>query len=360
MILADDILAARGTMVDVGGGVTSLAKGIERAQRFVLSDDAAMAGHQLIRSKPSSLLEAMPMCRLPYQTMWLEWDGASSTRAGFDRYPSTEEKLEDRFSARPVPQRMGCLIEAVGDSPYRGSMTWAWKHDDPDVIAVNVCGLSVNFDWSPDGDVMAWGRSALAGRDPMMDLFFDKWVRINNDDEAIKNVMRSNSSWRALANNPCEVEALRALLRHEAPWFSRHAIGMINLLLTSGNPKAAVTMLKSWEGDIAGESPFIAAVIMMMNSRRAVEHEPNDISKLNKARVKRGKPPFLTHAVTRLHLSHRRIQNAEAHGFSREQARLHRVRGHFKIRKSGVYWWTPFMRGDVERPALRDHYKVVS
>ena len=31
---------------------------------------------------------------------------------------------------------------------------------------------------------------------------------------------------------------------------------------------------------------------------------------------------------------------------SREEAGWHSVRGHFKIRKTGVYWWSPFYRVD--------------
>jgi len=35
----------------------------------------------------------------------------------------------------------------------------------------------------------------------------------------------------------------------------------------------------------------------------------------------------------------------------------HYVRGHFKQRKSGVYWWSPFVRGSGE-PRKRAAYAV--
>jgi hypothetical protein len=41
----------------------------------------------------------------------------------------------------------------------------------------------------------------------------------------------------------------------------------------------------------------------------------------------------------------------------RQAARLHLVRGHFKIRKSGVYWWSPFARGQGTAP-LDQHRHV--
>lgn len=50
---------------------------------------------------------------------------------------------------------------------------------------------------------------------------------------------------------------------------------------------------------------------------------------------------------------------ADASGISREAARQHLVRGHFKIRRTGVYWWSPFLRGDGTRGTVkRVEYEV--
>jgi hypothetical protein len=38
--------------------------------------------------------------------------------------------------------------------------------------------------------------------------------------------------------------------------------------------------------------------------------------------------------------------------------RWHSVRGHFKIRKTGVYWWSPFYRVDPTKQTVRQEYKV--
>jgi hypothetical protein len=51
---------------------------------------------------------------------------------------------------------------------------------------------------------------------------------------------------------------------------------------------------------------------------------------------------------------------ADARGVNREAARQHLVRGHFKIRKTGVYWWAPFLRGDARHGTIKRHeYEVV-
>lgn len=40
--------------------------------------------------------------------------------------------------------------------------------------------------------------------------------------------------------------------------------------------------------------------------------------------------------------------------------RLHMVRGHFKQRTSGLYWWNPFMRGSRENGIVDKDYNVVN
>ena len=351
MNLADEIIAARGTDIDLGGCITSLSAGIAAAQRFVLSDDVTMAAYQLIKSKPSSLLDAMPLCRLPYQSIWFEWNGGLSTRAGWDKYPSTE-KLDHSIN-RPEPLRMGCLVEGDGQ---RGTMTWAWVHR---ASGVNVCGIGVVFDWTLDGDASEAVRATLSGRtDTLGHLLYNKWANpAMYTDDAIVKLMADRKGWNKLTNDPQQREAVRCMVRHEIPWLSRHGLGLIEILLDR-NPQNLPKLLAAWEGDIAGECPVIAALVLMLNSRNAVDHEPVDLGKLNKARLKRGKQPLLSHTVTKLHLSNMRSRAGVAAGYSREQMRQHLVMGHFKVRKSGVYWWNPFLRGDATRPLHRKQYDV--
>jgi hypothetical protein len=47
-------------------------------------------------------------------------------------------------------------------------------------------------------------------------------------------------------------------------------------------------------------------------------------------------------------------------GDERNPSRLHLVRGHFKIRASGVYWWSPHARGvtDPRTPIARQQRTV--
>jgi hypothetical protein len=43
------------------------------ARYFELADDARDACFQVAQSKPSSIVSALPMTRLPYAKIWIEW-----------------------------------------------------------------------------------------------------------------------------------------------------------------------------------------------------------------------------------------------------------------------------------------------
>ena len=79
MRLSDHIIAERGGDSDTGGIFTSVANALQRAERFDLTDDVAPAAYQLTTSKPSSLLSVLPLWRVPYQKVWLEWRGGANS-----------------------------------------------------------------------------------------------------------------------------------------------------------------------------------------------------------------------------------------------------------------------------------------
>jgi hypothetical protein len=354
-------MEARGSICDIHGIVTSVCAGIERAERFVLTDHASDAAANIIRSKPSTLVTALPLCRLPYQTMWIEWKGG---RVG----------AEQTRREAPPPAKMGCLIEGIADQI--GTMTWAWVHFDlpemPGESAVNVCPFGLVFDWRPEGNIpellnqFADEWIAQHERSSMLDLIIEagkgRWLRELSDD-TLKWVMTdSRPGWEKFAKTPREVEALRVLTKRSARWVSRHAwnfFARAGASMLRMRPEETTRILTGWEADTVGEGPFMEAVLALMNSRNAVESVPADLTRLNRKRVRLGRAPFLTHYVTDLSLSMTEARRGHAHGMSREQARGHKVRGHFKIRSTGIYWWHEFERGDQSRPMpRREAYEV--
>jgi hypothetical protein len=372
--LSDHILAERGSESDVRGIFTSVANALLYAERFELSDDVALAAYNLTKSKPTTLLSALPLCRAPFRKMWLEWRGGITTAAGMIR---TENKRDEAFAPEPI--RQGCLIE-TDETGQRGTMTFAWVHKErihARYSPVNIAPLGTIFDWSEDGNVYDDAARELALRYPTAEAvvspsgicehtLIKRYAREMSDDVA-KHVMEKSlfHKWGHLAASASERTALRELNRHHMPWIPDHARGFFDWTAGMAMQSEAafrnfLTMVVgySWEADIEGEPPFAETVIAMMNSRNAIEHRPVDLTALNKSRAKRKKPLFLPYRTTHLRLSQAQTRAFRAGLLSREDAGRHRVRGHFKIRKTGVYWWSPFFRGDPSKPLDRREYSV--
>jgi hypothetical protein len=113
---------------------------------------------------------------------------------------------------------------------------------------------------------------------------------------------------------------------------------------------------------IAGYPAFVQAVLILLNARQGTEREREDLGRLNAKRRKSGKPPLCEFTVTTLYVPRVVANRIAAGGMdmnaseARAAARAHLVSGHFKTRKTGIFWWSPFIRGGGER--VRHGYQV--
>jgi hypothetical protein len=371
MMLADHLLQQAGTPVDMGGMIGGIASKIKQAQRFVMGRDAAEACLELLHARPSTMIKALPLCRLPYDTMWVE------TAGGFAADMPARE-------GAPVPSTQGTLIEGRGDQ--RGVMTVAWVHPPrtnveglPPDYYCNASPYSLWFDFAEDGDAAALVREhhqkllATAKSGLPHDLIkqvldrIETKFRLPATTEQIREFMRERSWWARWANDPREIEALHQHDRHMQVGLSPHGLGAVltamDLAVAMKEPKMFSVMMQSWETDIVGEGPFGQFFITLLNSKNAMTQQPVSMAKLNKARAKRSgnKPALLDYTTVNLTMSRSRARAGQASGMSHESMRRHMVRGHFKIRKTGVYWWTPFPRGDASKPSVqRQRYEVTA
>lgn len=114
--------------------------------------------------------------------------------------------------------------------------------------------------------------------------------------------------------------------------------------------------------DWAGEIRYLIAILGMLNARNVSETEKVEFIKLNKQRRQRGKLPLSTHTVLKIRPAHKPSLLAHANGSSGRSAeiRAHFVRGHFKTRRSGVFWWGPHMRGKLELGYVTKDYEVTT
>jgi hypothetical protein len=329
-MLADELLAARGAPEDWGGIITNVAKVVEKAQRFEPSDDVVAAANNLCMNRPSSLVEMQRFCRLPFANTWFEW------KAG-------------RI-------RKGCLLETdLETAPQGGFATWVWAYEEHGRRTVEVNPLGVMFDWS-DGFTMPEQM-----RKYFRSLGNDSYTSLSHDGAAdmMRNNLHVKQAWGRYSSNEDEIEALVKLDASVAVFPSGHAITMLQQLDARVSMAEQQPFMQQWNEYLTGEPPFIRAVVTLLNCKNGLTHEPASRSdKVNKHRIKSGKPPLLDYVTTRLAISPAQQRRADAQGIDRQTARQHLVRGHLKTIRGNLYWWSPHLRGDPLRPVVRQGYMV--
>jgi hypothetical protein len=367
MRLIDEIQAAVGTEADrvLCGSITSMARALADAQCFELAPEVVQACGHVATSKPSSLLSAMPMTRLPYAKTWIEWQPPD------DGVPHL---IVNYTAERPKPVRMGCLFEAATpDRLAQGFMSWAWLHTEVGGGLV-VLPYAVQFDWRADGNVLTM-VDHIAELFDTMPAELRRELRqhgLNADGaelrryterqrldpgQAAELLRRAKKSWARLAADPEEQIALVRLMERAIVCPNQHCVDLWFKLNQVAQPDAIDRLAESWRKDLEGEPDFALAFVIMLNAKAALEQTPDDFVRLNRRRALAGKPALREFVVTRLNLSHSRSRNATAQGMSRNAARQHLVRGHFKVRSSGIFWWSPFVRGGPDA-VDRGHYRV--
>jgi hypothetical protein len=336
-MLADDIAARVGSPDDTlyRGAFGLLSRQIAKAQRFDFAPEVMRSALTIANSAIGPQLRALSLCKLPFDACWFEWP------AGFSGLASTRTDLY-----APTPKRMGALV-MTDASLQRGSISYAWSHspaqqrredDELGIGLVNICPLLVTFDWRAEGaqpvpDITNGVRQFNAASDAVWaDMARDfPRVRHSSRDDVIADQHRFG-----LVVSPI----MRAFANYSVD------VGVHEVIM-----KAALK-------DLEGEAPMLRAAVMLLNSRNlaTTEHKPAP-AKLNKARVARGRAPLLDYTHVGIRLTRALAARAGEALDPRHPARLHLVRGHFKIRRTGVFWWSPFPRGAGTTP-LAQHRHV--
>jgi len=329
MRLYDELMAARGSLMDelMHGAVSVLCGYLARAQCFQMSNQVADVCANVCRSKPSSILSALDLTRAPYPYTWIEW---GATRP----YAIENDK--------PIPNRLGALLY-TDDAGAKGQFMLAWIHKDPEP-GLSLCPLGLIFDWdstSTEPVIVQFAESL--GMRHLIDMR-ERTRKLSQEP--------ITGRWEKHNRTPEEVDAIMQLeLRAELI-----PLDFCSEFLVKANILPGTPMYESYCNDLAGELPFIEAFLLLLNSRNSiVEQKRDDFSRLNRARAKNRKPPLKEFITTNVRLN--RVQSNKLNTTAdRETARAHLVRGHFKVRKSGVYWWNAFPRGQGAVPARREYH----
>src|SRR4029077_20031183 len=197
------------------------------------------------------------------------------------------------------------------------------EHEGPDEYPISASPFAIYFDWQPDGDVRQIIRNAhrlfLSYTDDntvprvalqaVIDWIESKFLTDITTDE-VKQFFGHRFGWEKFIDDPVEIEAMRTSETHMTVGLSFHGLETLVTVLGKSvemnDPRTFTTLAHNWLTDISGEGIVLECMLAMLNSRNCVEREPVDLSRLNKARGKRGKQPLMSYTKTKLVLSRAR------------------------------------------------------
>lgn len=322
-----------------------LEKVINGATRFVLDREFAAAAMVLARDNrrvPDNMRKILPLCRLPAPDTWMEVVHLDRVAGGWP--------TGDLRDFQVIPSRVGLLFRQSRKSQMAYTMYLFWRceaHAEFPVI-VNTTATMQLIDLE-GSTVLELDRALQATREK---LHLPPVKTVKGD---LLDVEQTASRER-FQGLPADVQAT---------WedISRQTLALPSdfgpLALVSPDDPRARDLLALSLLDWAGEFSFWMSVLAMLSSRNLVALEAGpDLAKLNRHRAKSGKRPLMPYSTVVIDRRLRAKVAGKGEG-DHPGMRSHFVRGHFKIRKTGIFWWMPFHRGDPDLGTVtRDHYEA--
>ena len=271
-------------------------------QTFILSPEVALSAEMLVRSK-SFKMPTLTELHMPYPHTVIE-------------YPLTEDirKLRHNGLINGIVEiiRIGAYIHEINEGVFTCLPYWEFI----------------------DGRIQHSFFTFLFGMNALGALKVSLSSRVNGDDAVDCNIIPCVSFIVAAEKAGVPFERFKQLF--EAPETQQHireAATEIPCLMF-----ASYLLLSCKSG--VGRTKVPARI-------------PPKGTKLGGKKQK----AYSASAYTLLHLEE--IENATTEGVvsRRSDISAHYVRGHFKQRKSGIYWWNSFVRGNGE-PRKREAYLV--
>jgi len=114
------------------------------------------------------------------------------------------------------------------------------------------------------------------------------------------------------------------------------------------------------EGSVeCGLIQIFAGAIALLNTRNGLSIETENLERLNRARARCHKYPLIEYRRTSLLLSRVQSRRVALARNGDSSVRCHEQRGHYKLRRSGLWWWIPHWRGDPKRGVImREQYDL--
>jgi hypothetical protein len=315
MRLLDLIAQGRGAVIHAGNGQELPGAHRFGAQirecplRYVLSDELARCATQLAYAEGDRLSSCMDLIRAPARSLWVEW-AEGPRREALEAIPALEVKTCETTG------RGGALLTASADC-RSGSMRTFWSAADERAYLSPVI-TSFNLDRPPELSI---------SRDP--------------------------STWRGEAVLQLEGEpAIEELLAHLRFHFDEEWATYYHERIHTAELRAQV--LRTNLNGCAFDGPMLMAFFLLLGSRNLLPRQEVRHERLNRARMRDGKPPLLEHVEVSAPLDTPPTR-APGHSDSsfRSSPRIHHVRGHIVRRGAAVFWRSPHLRGSARLGQVR-------
>jgi len=304
---------------------------IKSATKYILAPQFATVADGLMHDY-GSLVRAFPFCRLPYPEIWIEC--AHQDRPSFAK----AELHAPQFQSQPTRVGFLCTSTRPDLSAWKTHLFWKLNNPGRGQIGCNAATMATVFDMTQNlGHKTIVPNKIQSTHDIFPEYFTEK---------------QAHPGWETATDN-----VRLAMMNHTNPSLPDYGLPELSFLF---DQQAAKLLMELASSDWAGEAAFLLAVIGLMNARNTTEVAPVQMKKLNHARSKRGQLPLFEHHILKIHPRQEyRAAHAAAYGGNTLRAlRAHFVCGHWKIRKTGIFFWHPFMRGNAERGTIDKDYEL--
>jgi len=334
-MLVDTILEQRAKVV-IGDAISyddllaPFRSRLLNAEVYVMDADAVAMAANVSLSRPSSILAALSWLRLPHDSIWLEFSNEDLSRAMADlgspnvRPRNTMGRLKrSGFLLRKEVD--GISFEYVHDMAVTGSSDVA-----------ELASLRGFYDLSGIGSLTS-----------------ESAVHIRSASPAAAGKVRQ--SLDLLARDSMEAGAnLEIAGRLD---FKNHQDMLPGIEALRSAGRNVERLQADWESEIRRLFLMLCLPsLLLINTRNAVSLEPGpSLEKINKKRTRMGRRPLVEHIVVKLHLTAGQKRAARISSGGEKAIRGTLVAGHFKVRKTGIFWWSPHARsgyGAVTRTTI--------
>jgi hypothetical protein len=298
-----DYLVADNTLHRVYDGLDKVYAKIRTAQKFVLSKEFTIAADGLMDNLPQ-LNKIAPYCRVPFPLTWIEW--VSADRPHWNPEGPYQARPVDLKRHQSSPQRIGLLLEQDGSAArWKAHLFWSLKEKPETAESLyNGSLASVTIDTSTCGTADDVLMGAFAG--------------------------------------------------YDVAEFGERLRGFLSRTRPDVFDQLAEYAVEDWGGEIR----FMVATLGLLNTRNVTQVVSVDNEEHNAKRIRRGKLPLFSHKLLKVR-SRLMAHNAdESLDHQHRELRLHFVQGHFKHRKTGLYYWSWHARGSGKHGIIDKDYVV--